>query len=62
MKLRLRGNSIRLRLSQRDLATLLEDGAVEERVEFPGGSVLRHRLERSAIIAGRRYGRDNGLT
>ena len=48
MKLRLRGNSIRLRLSQRDLATLLDHGAVEERVDFPGGNALRYRLERSA--------------
>lgn len=45
MKLRTRGNSIRLRLAQADLATLLEHGAVEERVEFPDGNVLGYRLE-----------------
>jgi hypothetical protein len=45
MKLRARGNSIRLRLSQSDLATLLDCGVVEERIEFPNGSSLRYRLE-----------------
>ena len=45
MKLRIRGNSIRLRLSQGDLATLLDDGAVEERVAFPAGPALSYRLE-----------------
>jgi len=51
MKLRIRGNSLRLRLGQSDLATLLERGAVEESVEFPGGSSLRYRLERSTAPA-----------
>lgn len=45
MKLRTRENSIRLRLAQTDVAKLLEHGAVEERVEFPGGNVLTYRLE-----------------
>ena len=48
MKLRTRRNSIRLRLSRRDLAALLASGAVEERVDFPHGQALRFRLERSA--------------
>jgi len=51
MKLRIRGNSIRLRLGQSDLATLLECGAVEERVEFPGGRSLSYRLEQSTAPA-----------
>jgi hypothetical protein len=51
MKLRTRGNSIRLRLSRGDLATLLEHGVVEEQVGFPGGQVLRYRLERSGAPA-----------
>ena len=46
MKLRLRANSIRLRLSQGDLETLLRTGRVEERVEFPGGASMTYRLER----------------
>ena len=47
MKLRIRGNSIRLRLSQTDLAALLESGAVEDRVAFPAGQSLVYRLESS---------------
>ena len=47
MKLRVLGNSIRLRLSQSDLAALLGSGAVEERVVFPAGPVLTYRLESS---------------
>ncbi|NIW23503.1 MAG: hypothetical protein GWN29_02500 [Gammaproteobacteria bacterium] len=45
MKLRILGNSIRLRLSQSDLTALIDGGAVEDRVFFPGGSVLTYRLE-----------------
>ena len=48
MKLRVRGNSIRLRLSQADLESLLATGAVEERVTFPAGRSLRYRLESGA--------------
>ena len=51
MKLRIHGNSIRLRLGRSDLATLLERGAVEERVGFPSGNSLRYRLERSTAPA-----------
>lgn len=51
MKLRVRGNSIRLRLSQTDLATLLEAGAVEDGVAFPSGQLLRYRLESGAELA-----------
>jgi hypothetical protein len=45
MKLRVRGNSIRLRLSPDDLTTLLSSGAVEDHVSFGGGQALRYRLE-----------------
>ena len=48
MKLRVRGNSIRLRVSPDDLATLLRSGQVEDCVSFPGGQTLRYRLEVSA--------------
>ena len=51
MKLRIRGNSIRLRLSQADLELLLATGAVEERVTFPAGQSLRYRLESGAESA-----------
>jgi len=43
MKLRIKGNSIRLRLSQSDLQELAENGFCEEQTEFPGRS-LRYRL------------------
>ena len=48
MKLRILGNSIRLRLSQSDLAALLDGGAVEDRVVFPAGPALTYRLESSS--------------
>jgi Family of unknown function (DUF7009) len=51
MKLRVRGNSIRLRLSQADLASLLASGAVEERLAFPSGQSLSYRLESGAESA-----------
>jgi len=44
MKLRIRGDSVRLRLSQGDVATLLATGAVEEATHFPGGAAFRYRL------------------
>jgi hypothetical protein len=46
MKLRIRGNSIRLRLTQSEVAQFIETGKVEERVEFaPNTPILRYRLE-----------------
>ncbi len=44
MKLRIRGSSLRLRLSQGEVRTLAEQGAVEDRVEFPGGARLVYRV------------------
>lgn len=40
MKLRLRGNSIRLRLTQPEVAALGAGRVVEERTEFPGGPLV----------------------
>jgi len=34
MKLRIKGNSLRLRVSKSDLATLLSSGRIEERIQF----------------------------
>jgi hypothetical protein len=48
MKLRVRGNSIRLRVSPDDLDKLLGSGLVEDSVSFPGGQMLRYRLEATA--------------
>jgi hypothetical protein len=47
MKLRIRGNSIRLRLSQGDIAVLVATGAIEDRVSFGPHSALTYRLERA---------------
>ncbi len=39
MKLRIRGNSIRLRLTQSDVARLATEGRVEEATEFRSGTL-----------------------
>jgi hypothetical protein len=44
VKLRIKGDSLRLRLTQGEMRTLAEQGAVEDRVSFPGGAALRYRL------------------
>lgn len=44
MKLRIRGSSLRLRLSQSEVSTLAERGSVEDQVEFSGGARLVYRL------------------
>lgn len=44
MKLRIRGDSLRLRLSQGEMRALEERGEVEDRISFPGGAALRYRL------------------
>ena len=44
MKLRIKGDSLRLRLSQGEMRSLAERGEVEDRISFPGGAALRYRL------------------
>lgn len=44
MKLRIKGDSLRLRLAQGEMRTLAERGEVEDRISFPGGTALRYRL------------------
>ena len=44
MKLRLRGNSLRLRLSQAEVAQLAATGTVEDRTSFPSGQALTYRV------------------
>jgi len=44
MKLRIKGDSLRLRLSQGEMRTLAERGEVEDKVSFPGRAALRYRL------------------
>ena len=44
MKLRLQGNSVRLRLTRSEVERLRETGTVEESVDFGGGETLAYRL------------------
>ncbi len=46
MKLRIKGNSLRLRLQQAEIAALREGKAVEETVRFSPASRLVYALER----------------
>jgi len=48
MKLRIRDNSIRLRLTQTEVDTVSTEGLVKARVSMPGGSSLDYVLESSA--------------
>jgi hypothetical protein len=45
MKLRFHKNSLRLRLSQSEVAQLSEHGWIEDRVDFPDGRTLSFGLE-----------------
>ena len=45
MKLRIRGNTLRLRLTQTEVARLGAEGRVEERVTFAPGVALRYAVE-----------------
>ncbi|MEO0424298.1 MAG: hypothetical protein AAF184_18305 [Pseudomonadota bacterium] len=49
MKLRIRGNSIRLRVTRGELASIASEGRVEERVDF-GTSALHYRLVRDDAL------------
>ncbi len=55
MKLRIKGDSLRLRLSQGEMRSLAEHGEVEDQISFAGGTALRYRLrvddEMTAISA-----------
>jgi len=48
VKLRIKGPTLRLRLSQGEIRALLEEGLVEERVPFAAGVDLVYRLRRDA--------------
>ena len=45
MKLRLQGNSVRLRLTRSEVERLRETGLVEESVDFGAGAALAYRLQ-----------------
>ena|ERR1700733_12177931 len=51
MKLRLYAGSLRLRLSQSEVARLGETGKVEDAIVFPSGTQLRYAVETDAVIA-----------
>jgi hypothetical protein len=51
MKLRIKGDSIRLRLSRPEVEALGRGEAVEEATHFPDGAVMRCRLEVAADVA-----------
>jgi hypothetical protein len=48
MKLRIKGDSLRLRLTQGEVQQLADDGVVEERTRFGAGRELIYRLKRDA--------------
>jgi uncharacterized protein DUF7009 len=50
MKLRLHGNSLRLRLSQADVAQFSKTGYIEETIDFGPGASLSYILESSSKI------------
>jgi hypothetical protein len=54
MKLRLHGNSIRLRLTRPEVARFAETGRVEDCVDFGNGAALVYSLEKSAAVASMR--------
>ncbi|NIL94407.1 MAG: hypothetical protein GTO71_08205 [Woeseiaceae bacterium] len=47
MKLRIRDNSLRLRLTRTEVDTLRDEGIVQARTAFPGGRELRYEVESS---------------
>jgi len=51
MKLRFHNQSLRLRLSQSEVARLVETGAVRETLPFPGGQTLEYSLETGPVSA-----------
>lgn len=50
MKIRIRDNSIRLRLTRTEVDTVCSEGMVSARVSFPGGAVLDYVLESTAAV------------
>ena len=48
MKLRIRGDSVRLRLTRGEVKALIEAGNVGEATRFPGGGAFQYRLSAAA--------------
>ena len=63
MKLRIRDNSVRLRLMRGEVETLREQGVVSARTGFPGGREFRYEVESSpANVTAAAFFSDNILT
>jgi hypothetical protein len=50
MKLRIKSNSIRYRLTKTDVANLSKNGVLDEKTEFPGGPIFHYRLQSNSGI------------
>jgi len=50
MKLRIQGNSLRLRLTQKEVAQVRNRGLVESHIEFAPGHSLSYLLEGSPLV------------
>lgn len=50
MKIRIKGNSIRLRLTKTEITNFGEQGSIEERTLFAGGIFLSYKLQRQPGI------------
>jgi hypothetical protein len=51
VKLRIKGDSLRLRLSQGEMRALADSGEVADHISFPGGMALTYRLRMDRNIA-----------
>src|SRR5579885_2720764 len=49
MKLRLQGNSLRLRLTRTEVERLRDTGLVEESVDFGAGAALTYRISAASV-------------
>jgi hypothetical protein len=63
VKLKIRDNSVGLRLTQDEIETLRKQGVLSARTGFPGGRELRYELESSpASVAPAAFFSDNVIT
>jgi hypothetical protein len=63
VKLRIRDNSVRLRLTRAEVDTIKREGLVTAHTEFPGGRQFRYELESSpASVSAESFFSDNVLT
>jgi len=60
MKLRIKGDSLRLRLTQGEVRQLGETGSVEDRVRFGAGAALTYRVKRDIASSDMRATFANG--